>query len=110
MLGFVSAWRAKPGDLLAALRNMTYRKLVPPSLIGEWMSSPKHLPKLMGIPAIIFGIILMIRAAMVGSFFPLTEDGRALYGNLFLVISRLILSLAWCSFASASVLAWVSRI
>ncbi|MBC7356828.1 MAG: quinone-interacting membrane-bound oxidoreductase complex subunit QmoC [Desulfomicrobiaceae bacterium] len=74
---------AKPGDLLAALRNMTYRKLVPPAIIGEWMSSPKHLPILAGIPAVIFGIVWMIRAAMVGSFFPVTEEGKIVYGNLF---------------------------
>ncbi len=74
---------AKPGDLLAALRNMTYRKLVQPAIIGEWMSSPKHLPKLIAIPAAIWAIIWMIRAAMLGTFFPVTEDGRIIYGNLF---------------------------
>ncbi|NLW81890.1 MAG: quinone-interacting membrane-bound oxidoreductase complex subunit QmoC [Desulfovibrionales bacterium] len=74
---------AKPGDLLAALRNMTYRKLVPPSIIGEWMSSPKHLPILAGIPAVIFALIWMIRAAIVGTFFPVTEEGKIVYGNLF---------------------------
>ncbi len=74
---------AKPGDLLAALRNMTYRKLVQPTIIGEWMSSPKHLPKLIAIPAALWAIIWMIRATMLGTFFPLTEDGRIVYGNLF---------------------------
>jgi len=74
---------AKPGDLLGALRNMAYRKLVPPAIIGEWMSSPKHLPILAGIPAVLFGIIWMIRAAMLGTFFPVEESGKIVYGNLF---------------------------
>lgn len=74
---------AKPADLMGAMRNMAYRKLVPPTIIGTWMSSPKYLPILAGIPAGIWAIIWMIRAALVGSFFPLTEDGQIVYGNLF---------------------------
>lgn len=74
---------AKPADLMSAMRNMAYRKLVPPTAIGTWMSSPKYLPILIGIPATIWGIIWLIRAALVGSFFPLTDDGKIVYGNLF---------------------------
>lgn len=74
---------AKPGDLLGALRNMTYRKLVPPAAIGKWMSSPKYLPILAGIPAVIWAIIWMIRASITGSFFPVTEEGQVIYGLLF---------------------------
>ncbi|MFO7727629.1 MAG: quinone-interacting membrane-bound oxidoreductase complex subunit QmoC [Desulfonatronovibrio sp.] len=48
---------AKPGDLLAALRNMAYKSLAKPAVIGEWMSSPKYLPILAGIPAVLFLII-----------------------------------------------------
>ncbi|NLY41654.1 MAG: heterodisulfide reductase subunit E, partial [Desulfovibrionales bacterium] len=54
---------AKPADLMGAMRNMAYRKLVPPTIIGTWMSSPKYLPILAGIPAGIWAIIWMIRAA-----------------------------------------------
>ncbi len=48
---------AKPGDLLAALRNMAYKSLAKPAIIGEWMSSPKYLPILFGIPALLFLIV-----------------------------------------------------
>jgi quinone-modifying oxidoreductase subunit QmoC len=74
---------AKPADLMSAMRNMAYRKLVPPTAIGTWMSSPKYLPILAGIPATIWAIIWMIRAAIKGTFFPLAEDGRIVYDNLF---------------------------
>ena len=67
---------AKPGDLLGALRNMTYRKLVPPAAIGKWMSSPKYLPILAGIPAVIWAIIWMIRASITGSFFDDRSEER----------------------------------
>ncbi len=73
---------ARPGDLLAAIRNMTYRKLVKPTAIGEWMSSPKYLPILMGIPAALYLLIWIIRAGILGSFFPL-EDGHVVFGHLF---------------------------
>lgn len=73
---------ARPGDLLAALRNLAYQKMVTPSIIGKWMSSPKHLPKLIAIPAAIYMIIWFIMAGVRGSFFPL-KDGKIVYGHLF---------------------------
>lgn len=73
---------ARPGDMLAALRNMAYKKLVTPSIIGKWMSSPKGLPFLIGIPAVLYMLIWLIMAGVRGSFFPLL-DGEIVYGHLF---------------------------
>ncbi|MDD4953031.1 MAG: quinone-interacting membrane-bound oxidoreductase complex subunit QmoC, partial [Desulfovibrionaceae bacterium] len=74
---------AKPGDLLAALRNMAYRNLAKPSAIGKWMSSSKFIPLLMAIPAAIYLIIWFIRAAVLKDAFPLNADGNVVYGLLF---------------------------
>jgi quinone-modifying oxidoreductase, subunit QmoC len=73
---------AKPADLLAALRNMAYKRLVPPSVVGTWMSSAKFLPILFAIPAIIYLIIWAIRANQLGTWTPLV-DGQVIYGALF---------------------------
>ncbi|WP_319762883.1 quinone-interacting membrane-bound oxidoreductase complex subunit QmoC [Maridesulfovibrio sp.] len=73
---------ARPADLLAALRNMAYQKMVTPSIFGKWMASPKHLPKLIAIPAAIYMVIWFIMAGVRGSFFPL-KDGEIVYGHLF---------------------------
>lgn len=73
---------ARPGDLLAAIRNMTYRSLTGPAVLGKWMSSPKYLPMLAAIPAIIYLIIWIARAAALGTAFPL-EDGNVVFGALF---------------------------
>ncbi len=74
---------AKPGDLLSALRNMTYRKLVGPSAFGKWMTSAKYLPFLMALPLILFVLIWIGRAAYLGTAFPTEPDGSIVYGNLF---------------------------
>jgi len=74
---------AKPGDLLAALRNMAYRNLMAPKIIGEWMSSAKGLPFLIAIPAIIYLVIWFIRAGMLGTAFPVTPEGDIVYSLLF---------------------------
>ncbi|MFO7595122.1 MAG: quinone-interacting membrane-bound oxidoreductase complex subunit QmoC [Desulfocurvibacter africanus] len=67
---------AKPGDLMAAMRNMAYRDLVEPTIVGKWMSSSKYLPILMAIPAAIYLLIWIIRAGQLGTFFPLfVEEG-----------------------------------
>ncbi len=68
---------AKPGDLLAALRNMTYRSLVQPTVIGTWMSSAKYLPILAGIPALLY---LFIWSMTTGLTIP---DGPIVYGKVF---------------------------
>ena len=86
---------AKPADVLSALRNMTYRKLVPPTIIGTWMSSFKFLPLLAALPALIYGIIWQIRAGVLGTALPLFSwdeathswvvdpNGSIVYGGLF---------------------------
>jgi quinone-modifying oxidoreductase subunit QmoC len=90
---------ANPGDLLAALRNMAYRNLVRPSIIGKWMSSIKYLPILAGIPALLYLFVWIAQASALGSAFPLfkatehghevAEGGKVLYGELFPVVSTI---------------------
>lgn len=71
---------ARPGDLLAALRNMAYKRINPMPIIGTWLSSPKYLINLIAIPAILWAVIWFIRAGQIGSFFP---EGEIVYGKLF---------------------------
>jgi len=70
---------AKPGDLLAALRNMAYRSLAKPNIIGTWMSSSKYFPILFLIPAVLYLVIWSVMAGKLGAAFPLfVEDGHNL--------------------------------
>jgi len=68
---------AKPADTLAAIRNMTYRKLATPSCIGEWMSSSKGLPKLAAVPALLYGLIWLMRNGLS------IPQGEIKFSNLF---------------------------
>jgi quinone-modifying oxidoreductase, subunit QmoC len=86
---------AKPGDLLSALRNMVYRKLVAPTVFGEWMSSSKHLFKLMAIPAAIYLLIWWIRTGLTipagtieyGKLFPGDFTIDPIFGAVFLFVA-----------------------
>lgn len=77
---------AKPADLMSAMRNRAYQNLVPCRSLSKWMSSPKGLPMLIAIPAVIFGIIWVIMAAINfkglynGSIIP---SGPVIPGNVF---------------------------
>ena len=71
---------AKPGDLLSALRNMTYARLTQPTVVGKWLSSPQYLPILVAIPAILWAVVWMIMAGVNGSVFP---QGDIVFGKLF---------------------------
>ncbi len=85
---------AKPADTLAAIRNMTYRKLVGPAIIGEWMSSSKGLPYLIGIPAVIFLLIWAITTGLsipageikFGKVYPGDYTIDPLFGAVFLFV------------------------
>ncbi|EFI34272.1 quinone-interacting membrane-bound oxidoreductase complex subunit C [Desulfonatronospira thiodismutans ASO3-1] len=68
---------AKPGDLLAALRNTAYKSLARPAILGEWMSSAKYLPVLFAIPAILF---LIVWAITTGLTIP---DGEIVFSKVF---------------------------
>lgn len=85
---------AKPADLMSAMRNMAYQRLVEPSIVGKWMSSPRYLPILIGIPAVILAVIWIIMASINfhgyfpnGGMFPALnpngglEFGRVFYGD-----------------------------
>ena len=73
---------AKPGDLMAAMRNMTYRKLSWMGFLGDWMSNIKYLPLLIALPALLYLSFWTFRAQQLGTFFPLF-DGEVVYGKLF---------------------------
>ena len=64
---------ARPAAMMSAARDMVYRDLMAPSIIGKWMSSPRGLPWLFLIPAVIWFVVWWIRAAIMGSWFPRTR-------------------------------------
>lgn len=75
---------AKPADLMSAARNMVYKDLTQPSIIGKWMSSAKGLPFLFAIPAILWLVVWWIRAGFNGgNWFPRAADGRIVFGQIF---------------------------
>jgi quinone-modifying oxidoreductase subunit QmoC len=74
---------ARPADLMAAARNMVYKDLSSPSVIGKWMSSIKGLPFLVAIPALIWLAVWAVRAGIKGSWFPRAYDGSIVFGEIF---------------------------
>ncbi len=78
---------ARPADLMSAARNMVYRNLTQPSIIGKWMSSAKGLPMLFGIPALFWLIIWWIRAGVHnGEWFVRATDGRIVFSEMFHIL------------------------
>ena len=74
---------ARPADLMAAARNMVYKDLTSPSIIGKWMSSIKGLPFLIAIPALIWLLVWALRSGVKASWFPRAADGRIVFGEIF---------------------------
>ncbi|UCD59080.1 MAG: quinone-interacting membrane-bound oxidoreductase complex subunit QmoC [Candidatus Hydrogenedentota bacterium] len=52
---------AKPGDVLAAVRNYLFKTLTFPKFLGTWLGEPKYLPLVFAIP--IVWIFLTVLAA-----------------------------------------------
>ena len=59
---------AKPADLMGAARNVIYKELTEPTVVGKWMSKPSGLPILFGIPAAIWLVVWWIRAGFNGGW------------------------------------------
>lgn len=75
---------ARPADLMGAARNMIYKDLTAPAVVGTWMSSAKGLPFLFGIPALLWLAVWWIRAGYNGGeWFPRAADGRIVFGQIF---------------------------
>lgn len=75
---------ARPADLMSAARNMVYKELTEPTIVGKWMSSAKGLPFLVAIPAVLWLVVWWIRAGFNGGeWFPRAADGRIVFGQVF---------------------------
>jgi len=50
---------AKPGDVMAAIRQASIRHFAFPGFLGKWMSHPKYLPLLLGLPVVLLGLAVI---------------------------------------------------
>lgn len=72
---------ARPGDLLAAIRNMTFRNLVEPKIVGDWLSSAKNLPIMIAVPAVLLFVVWFLVATIKGT--GMIPAGEIVYGKIF---------------------------
>jgi quinone-modifying oxidoreductase subunit QmoC len=52
---------ARPGDVLAAVRQVSVAHYSVPRFLGKWVSQPKFIPLLLGIPALLLGLAILVR-------------------------------------------------
>ncbi|UCH83757.1 MAG: quinone-interacting membrane-bound oxidoreductase complex subunit QmoC [Candidatus Latescibacterota bacterium] len=52
---------ARPGDILAGVRQEAIRHFAAPRFLGKWVSSPRYLPILLGLPAVMLGLLLYFK-------------------------------------------------
>jgi len=52
---------SRPGDLLAAIRRQNVLHYAAPRFLARWVSQPKYLPLLLGLPAALLGAGLVAR-------------------------------------------------
>ncbi len=78
---------ARPADLMSAARNMVYRDLTQPTIVGKLMSKACGLPILFAIPAIFWLIVWWIRASFHGGeWFVRAADGRIVFSEMFHIL------------------------
>ena len=57
---------AKPADTFVAIRNYLFKTLTFPKFLGTWLSEPKYLPLVFGIP-IVWLLIMLASAGTLGT-------------------------------------------
>ena len=70
---------AKPGDVLAAVRNAAFKTYAFPSFMGTWLSRPGYLPLVLGLPILI--LLIMISGGF-SAMYSVLPHGSELIGEL----------------------------
>jgi quinone-modifying oxidoreductase subunit QmoC len=52
---------ARPGDVLAAVRQQCVEHYAVPRFLGRWVNQPHSIPLLLGIPAAVFAVALLVK-------------------------------------------------
>jgi len=68
---------ARPGDLIASIRNYFYRVNSVPAFLGEWMSSPKYLPMLIAVPVFLILVFMGLNGTLGG-----IPEGEIIYKKM----------------------------
>ncbi|MDI6817331.1 MAG: quinone-interacting membrane-bound oxidoreductase complex subunit QmoC [Actinomycetota bacterium] len=72
---------AKPGDVLGAVRNMSFQHFAFPRFMGTWLSRPAYLPLVLGIPFALLWILI----GMYGNW--TVPEGELKYSNFLSVVA-----------------------
>jgi quinone-modifying oxidoreductase subunit QmoC len=57
---------ARPGDVLAAVRQQAIRHFATPQFLSTWVNQTKYLPLMFVVPAMLLGLALVLRAPLEG--------------------------------------------
>ncbi len=94
---------AKPGDLMAAIRKVSFAHFAVPQFMGKMLQNIKSLPYLLGFPAILILLVLIINDSfskikepgiIYDKFFPMWPYIDGIFGLFFfLAVISILLSL-----------------
>ena len=73
---------ARPGDVLAALRQQSVFHYSMPKFLVDWTNNLKYLPLMLLIPAVLLGLVLAVRGPL-GDAIGLEEHEKDLYAWFF---------------------------
>ena len=77
---------ARPGDVLAAVRQQVIGHYAFPRFLARWASQPHCVPLLLGLPAAVLALALYVRGPIEGggaepdALFQVREDGINAFG------------------------------
>ncbi len=71
----------RPGDVLAAVRQECVHQYAFPSFFSRWVNHPKYIPLILGIPAVLLGLALLVRDPIADTL------GFSQYGSAKIVYS-----------------------
>jgi quinone-modifying oxidoreductase subunit QmoC len=72
---------ARPGDVLAAIRQLVVRHYAVPRFLADWIRRPRFIPVLLGIPALLIGLTLIGRGPLESALG--FEEHSAFYAAFF---------------------------
>ncbi|HID77324.1 MAG TPA: hypothetical protein EYP56_15175 [Planctomycetaceae bacterium] len=58
---------ARPGDVLAAVRQEVIQEYAVPRFLGRWLSQPRYLPLALLVPVVLLGLAMLLRSPIEGA-------------------------------------------
>jgi len=101
---------ARPGDVLAAIRQECVTQFSFPRFLGRWVNQPQYLPLMLAIPAVLLGLALALKGPLETALGMAPEAGERIVYSYSSVFPHWLLNIFFFTFSILVLLVAISGV